>query len=503
MVRKKSLKKAGKRVEAGQKSKDRKKILKLVDEAKGGYLGPEEVDNAVSELRRNPQSASLLREIALGRGNSLARKIRAADILKDLGTPLDEELQASLKAAFNLTEESHGFLKDPDEKLFLTISAQVSQLSSHLQSAFVQQLMEEAGEKSLLLLTRIAGTSEVMDLIIAESLAGLPIQGAVDLLYKMSAQTDYKTVRKTVKRSLYRLKEKGAVIKDWRFEDSQVSVFRPPARVSEGYLSAIDNLGARLVLLAQPGTTRGLYLFEVLTDDTEGMTEFQNTEITRKAYKEYLTLFKEESPLPIVEADPSYCRFLMEEGYALAIRKGHSMPVFSEWKNKMGKPHNETQTPLIYSYVRDDLIRADEYLLRRCGTLFELPEFSNWTIESREIEKYVEMIRDANESKLILTPVQKEERIFQIYNDAVEELFNREKRFIYGRRLEEMAYVIHKLGREEDAGLCLAASLALKDTTMPSYHHPFLLVLMERSVSFALRQEEKKEREDLSLIVRP
>lgn len=435
MARKKSLKNAGNKAKAGQKSKDRKR-RKKVDEV--------------------------------------------------------------------LIQETHGFLENPGEGLPAAISARIFDLDDDLQGAFFRQLIEEAGENSIPLMTQLVGKSESMDLMLAESLAGLPVAESVDLLYKIAAGTGNKIVKKAAKRSLYRLREKGVVGKDRRSEDSQASILRIPAGVSEGYLSSIDYLGDRLVWLARPRAIKGLYFFQALINDMEGIEDLQGMEIPQKMYREYLARFKEESPMPIVEAEPSYCQFLIEEGYATANRRGHALPgEYLEWKGRIGRPRDEAQRPLIYSCYDEETIRSNEHLVMRSRTLFELPEFGNWVIPPDEIRKYTEMIEESNESKLILTPIQKQERISRIYNDAVEELFKGERRLLYKRRLEEMAYVLYKLGKEEGAKISLAASLALKDSDVPASHHPFLLGLMERSLSSALWEEEQREKENPPFIIKP
>ena len=497
MARKKSSKKAG------LKSKERKKILELIDREED-RLSAEDLSNTVKELKSNPGSIQFLKGIAQAQEYSIGRRIEALRILQDLGKPVDEEFYSSLKAVGLLIEETRRFLKDSDNELPVGISTQVFELSDNLQTAFLYQIIREEGEQSLPLFTRLTGKSIGVDLIIAESLAYLPVSGSAELLNKMASGAQDKSLKKTIRRSLYRLKEKGVTVQDEGSKDSRIVAFQPPARVSEGYLSSIDHSGDRLVWLTRPKIPRGLYLFQVLISDTKGIHDFQGLEITKKMSREYLAMFKEGSPMPVVEADPSYCRFLIEEGHAKTTDNKRPLPKeYLEWSDKIGKPENEDQRPLIYSCYDEEAIKTYDYFLSRSESLFELPEFDNWVIPSDEIEKYIKLAQESNESKLVLTSFQKEERILKIYNDAVEEFFDEEIRLIYKRRLEEMAYVIYKLGKEEEAKICFVAALALKVKGVSSSPHPFLLGLIQRSISNALREEEEKEREDTSFIIKP
>ena len=445
-----------------------------------------------------------LRRVAFGKEHGLAARIKALEVLKDIGVSIDEELHSSLKAVYGLLQESLDFLRNSDKEFPSAISDRILELSDDAKAVFVYRLIKDAGEKSLPLLTKLAGKNEELDLIIAESLAYLTTPGSANLLFQMLAEIQNRPLKKAIKRSIYRLKEKGIVVADRGAEESRASILRPPARVSEGYLSSIDHLGDRVVWLTQPRLTKGLYFFQVIINDTKGIKDFHGTEITKRMYREYLTGFKEESPMPIVEAEPSYCQFLIQEGYTIATQRGYPAPAgYLKWKDIVGKPSDEVQRPLIYSCYEEETIRADESLLTSSGTLFELPEFSSWIIGAEETKKYTEKINEANESKLVLTPIQKQERISQIYNDAAEELFNEERRLLYKRRLEDAAYIIYKLGREEEAKICLAAALALKNENITSSHHPFLLELVKKSLSSAIWEEEQKARENPSFIVKP
>ena len=113
------------------------------------------------------------------------------------------------------------------------------------------------------------------------------------------------------------------------------------------------------------------------------------------------------------------------------------------------------------------------------------------------------MARETNESKLVLSPIQKQERIVKVYSDAAEQLFDEERRLLYQKRLEEMAYIIYRQGDEEKARVCFATSLSLKDNNMPSSHNPFLVGLIERSVTSALQEEEERGKENPSFIIKP
>ena len=208
--------------------------------------------------------------------------------------------------------------------------------------------------------------------------------------------------------------------------------------------------------------------------------------------------------MPMVEAEQSYCQSLIDEAHMRTVQNGDPLPEeYLKWKERIGKAHYENIRPLIYSYYEEDTIKNDTSLETRFASLLELPEFSNWQIGNDEVKEYTQRIQEANESKLVLTPIQKKERLNRILRDAIEELFDEKRRLVYKRRLEEMAYVLYKLGKEEDARTSLAAALTLNEKGTRPFDHLFLLGLAEKSLSSAILEEEQEARENPSFIIKP
>jgi hypothetical protein len=83
------------------------------------------------------------------------------------------------------------------------------------------------------------------------------------------------------------------------------------------------------------------------------------------------------------------------------------------------------------------------------------------------------------------------------------ELFSGERKFLYQRRLEEMAYVLFKLGREEEAKISLSVAMDLEKPLHPIQPNPFLFQLVIKSIFSLLKEVYEKKSKDVSLIVKP
>ena len=128
---------------------------------------------------------------------------------------------------------------------------------------------------------------------------------------------------------------------------------------------------------------------------------------------------------------------------------------------------------------------------------------STWYLANQEVEKYASSITEAQQSKIVLRPDQKEARLNAIYRDALEELFPEEKRFLWKRRLEEVAYILFKTGKEEEARQTLSAAVDLNNPFSPIDPNPFIWNLLLKSIYILIEgdHEKKEEEEKTSLIV--
>jgi len=339
---------------------------------------------------------------------------------------------------------------------------------------------------------------------VADFLATLAHPGTARLLVRMLSVAGSKNLTKTIKRSLHRLKGRGIAVEEVP-PDQEESIFRPPkAEPSKGFGSGIDSLGERFLLLALPRPGRGLAVIQAGVSDTQGLVNFAGDEMTRKGFRTFLKELKEKFPFPLVDMEPSYVGFLITQAYQLTVqRKGPPPQDYLHFKAEIDSVKKEYDKPVIYSYLRIDETTEDDRWLRRAGDLLKSDVFADWVIEMDRIQPYADAVWEAEESKLILNPVQKEARFQEIYQKALSELFSGERRVLYERRLEAMADVLFKLGREEEARISLAEAMDLTKPLTPFQPNPFLLQLVITSIFKRLRDAYEKKVKGSSLIVKP
>jgi len=339
---------------------------------------------------------------------------------------------------------------------------------------------------------------------LAEFMVTIPDRLTGRLLQRMFEVTQDKKVRKMIKRSLYRLKSKGVVVEEV-LSDQERSILRPlKGEAEEGFVSGIDFLGHRVLWLILPHPGRGLSVMHGVVSDREGIVDFSQEEMTRKGFRTFFKEVKEKNPFPIVEIEPSYVACLFARAYQLNLeKKGASPQGYLQAKSEVERIKKDDTKPLIYSSLEADDIAGDDRLLRKGGELLKADVFSSWRIEEEQIRPYADEVREAEESKIVLNPGQKEVRFQGIYQRALTELFSGERRFLYQRRLEEMAYVLFKLGKGEEAKISLSVAMDLEKPLNPIQPNPFLFQLVIQSILTLLTEAREKKSKEVSLIVKP
>ncbi len=351
--------------------------------------------------------------------------------------------------------------------------------------------------------THLGGLYE-KDMAIVAAMGGVPTERMARLLQALLGSVSDKGILKGIRRSLYRIEQRGVPIERVGEETPEPSVLRPPVEdQAKGFISGVDSEGVRIVFLRIPRKPKGLHLFQGIVSDTRGLIEFNGMETTKRGFREFYQSISAPGRVPVVEVDAGYCRFLLEEAAQLTEERGEVPPApYLASKGDLARVER-METPPAFLFLDEDAIQRDPRLLRNSSDLFQIEPFSSWFLPPEDVRKYAELIEEAEESRLVLNPVQKETRLQETYQKAMIELFPDNNRLRYKRRLEEMAYILLKEGKEDRARAALAASIDLRFAPRDLEPNPFLLNLVMRSIYAIVARDAEKKKAEPSLIVKP
>jgi hypothetical protein len=319
----------------------------------------------------------------------------------------------------------------------------------------------------------------------------------IALLLALRSGFKDKGVGKTIKRALFKLKRSGVATEAFHTkEDDSSTVLKPSKKEPPRcYVGSIDGAGLRAVVITVHRGGKGLDVGLGIVSDEQGIKEFFYRNLSKRSEKEIRENFSRETG-PLVETSLSHAATILEESYQRHLTLKSDVPAdYLELRPWLLENAPLLARPVVYDCIPEtpasDMILTDSQLME----LFdhELMEF--WLIEFEALRPFMEDMFKVEESPIVLTEIQKSDRIREIKEKCMGEIFPPEKRKLLKRRLEEMGYVFFKLGQEETAGLALAAAHAAGKESTILKANSVIETLLERSLAFYTEAMEESELE--------
>jgi len=345
------------------------------------------------------------------------------------------------------------------------------------------------------------GKNPAADVALAALLGNYPTPEMEHVLVAWEGKTSDKELRHEIRRSLYKLSQKGLTTK--RAEPAP-AIFAPLE--PEGYLSPIDGHGDRLLWLVKAKAGGGLHYLSAVVNEPEGVRDFDFAEINRKKLRQMRQDFTTRMQMVLVEAPWRYCDAVMYEGYERAKAKGdkEADAYLTFRTHLLSAPAQPVEVPLA-ARLDTAAILTDKTLLQTSALLLQEPELQSWMLDHERAHHYTDQISRVQESPLILNRLQQQDRLQTVIDNAIIEVFAGEPGVAYARRLEETALYLAAAARLEAAKRALAVSLALKRSTQGGKGIPFCEELVRQSIAMHYHEEKQHEQEESrgSLIMRP
>lgn len=327
---------------------------------------------------------------------------------------------------------------------------------------------------------------------------------AVEALAQFDREATDKNLRKEIRRSLFKLAQKGLVIPEP--PNGAVKIPPPILKADDGieaYMSAVDGGGGRLVWIvrAQPG--RGLQLIQGMVNDREGLQRLGGAQIRRKELRSMSQEVKKKHGVSMISVPWKFADEILYNGYEKAKARGRpGLENFHELRALVGagKP-KQVEHPI---YLRLNRADVTEGAWRESSRrLLDEAELRLWILDADWVRPFLSQLEEAQTSRLVLNPMQKEERMAGIVRDAVKALCEGEAKTVMQRRMEDMALYFKETNRDEAARLALAVALQIEEGDLGPLDISFLTGLMQKSFAFYLSQQQAKKDEEVSLIVKP
>ena len=326
---------------------------------------------------------------------------------------------------------------------------------------------------------------------------------AVEALKFIERENTDKEIGREIKRSYFKLAQRGlAVPKDQPVEATATAFFAHPPNI-EAYVSSVDGGGGRLVWIARVQPTHGLQLIQAMLGDREGLLRIGSTQLRRKDLRKMADEIKRQHEVTMISVPWEYADQILYEGYERAKARGRSgLEDFHELRAIINTGKPKEQPHPIYRRLQRDEVRSGAWR-EQSRRLLDEPELRYWVLTDEWLQASLPQIEEAQESRLVLNPVQKEERLAAIVRDAVKTLCSGDNGRMFQRRMEDMALYFLETNRADLANLSLAVGLQAGEGDPGPFDVSFLTGLVQKSFAFFLSEQKAEKEEDISLIVRP
>ncbi|MGH7826872.1 MAG: hypothetical protein ACREQ7_17075 [Candidatus Binatia bacterium] len=346
------------------------------------------------------------------------------------------------------------------------------------------------------------GRERETDLAVVFALGKVGAASAAEALIGLESRTKDKEIKKEIRRSLFKLSQKGIALPEEKKPHTPAPILTSGPEI-EAYMSVVDGSGGRLVWIAKPQAGHGLRVIQGMVSDREGLLRIAAVQVRRKELRNMAQGIKESHNISMISVPWEYADEVLYSAYEKAKALGRGgVEQFHEIRSivETGKP--KSQKHPIYQRLEAESLREGPWR-EQSRRLLDEPELRFWFVDEDLIRSYLPQLEEAQTSRLVLNPMQKEERFAGIVREAVKACCSGDMGTILGRRMEDMALYFLETNREPSARLSLAVALQIREGDPGPLDISFLTGLVQKSFGFYLSQEQKKPDEGPSLIVKP
>ena len=144
------------------------------------------------------------------------------------------------------------------------------------------------------------GKGRETDLAVIFSLGKIADPMAVAALAEIEQQLTDKEVKKEIKRSLFKLAQKGLAMPQEKAAEKRSAPLFERANEIEAYMSAVDGGGGRLVWIAKPQPNHGLQVIQAMLQDRDGLLRIGGIHMRRKELRKMAQDIKQQHDVSMI-----------------------------------------------------------------------------------------------------------------------------------------------------------------------------------------------------------
>jgi hypothetical protein len=330
-----------------------------------------------------------------------------------------------------------------------------------------------------------------------EALAEIGGERVAVLLAARARPGSDRALLKALRRALFRFEQRGVPVpRVQEAAEHRAAVGGPDI---EGFISAFDGRGARILWLLRPQSGGGTLLLAAEVHEPEGLRDVRLTEMTRKELRAVRDRLQREAGLRLVPTDWRVVDALLVEAHERAGAPDRARDYLRLRPRLVTVPPKAPAEPvsaLVTTPSDDERTR----LVATSDALLGLPELQWWPAPEA-MAPFLDEIAAVRDSPLVLSELQQEERLRAILARAAAQLYPPSA---MARRLEGTAYVLAGTGRVSQARQALAVAEAVRAGASAD-QVPYLRLLVQQAMGAVYAAETSRRTEERrgSLVITP
>lgn len=424
-------------------------------------------------------------------GLDFSIRVGALEVTQKLGQAIDtsfyEALQHVDQLCKQLRQEGTAALTD-DRNLNDPWRQAVIQLPLSLAIDLGRQLSATHPLVGLAIFRALLPVLDAKDrLTVIDRVAQIALPESVQMLHKLLAETAEKGLQKTIKKALHRLRSQGLEIDDERQRSHTAVVGAANLQLEKCLASHIDAAGNRVIWMIRPKPFGGYFIAYLVINYGTGIQMAMGMQVTKRELPELLE--KAQEQVRLIELDPAYCQDQVAMAHQMNLATRTPVPEqFFALQEVIGEATETFDRALIYTVLTEADLEEMQAYRGHAEDLLDLPELAGWTLPTAIVEKYADMMREVDDSQIIVSPTLKSERIGEIYERVSQEVIGEDTCRIMRLRLEETAYYLLQTDRRREALWALAVAESLQHPPPNNQPNPFIQALLQRSLALAMER---------------
>jgi hypothetical protein len=432
---------------------------------------------------------SLLQEWSRSSSLSIFMRVRVMTTMVSLGIPIDSLYRNSLLQAEStlsqLRTAASSVLSETGELQETWRDAMVT-LPFELALEVGRDVSADHPATALAILQVLLSIADSQDrLILIKTMADIPLMDSVMSLQRLLTDTTDKSVQKAIKKALHSLRAQGLVFEDTPKHPHSVVVGAVTHRLENCYASHIDGAGNRALWMIRTKPFGGYNIAYLLINYGTGIQRAQGLQASKRELPQLLD--EAQKRVRLIELEPIYCQYQVAMAHQMNLDTRTPVPEeFFAIGDIIGEANTTFEQAIIYSVLSEADLQEVQTYTDHAEQLLAVPEFGGWTLPASIIQKYGDLLREIEESHIVVSSALKQERAKEIYARATEEVLGEASRHIMQLRLEEMAYYLLRTDRRREALWAVVAAQSMQESSPTGLkHNHFIEALLERSLESA------------------